>query len=157
MKLAVGPYCRQYKTTACFFFLWLSFFLSKMCLEVAQHILVLPITHFRLCYAHLGTVSTSIIFWENRWIRPRADKGKKKKQTILPAISTHCWFSIFPEMSKWDFTASRYDPDYLEILRVLNSLTVLSTVNQMFTWLAWSTYCSAEPVYMQGITPYRKY
>jgi hypothetical protein len=55
-------------------------------------------------------------------------------------------------MSKWDFMASRCDPDYLEILRVLNSLTVLSTVNQMLIWLAWSTYCSAEPVYMQGIT-----
>ncbi len=60
-------------------------------------------------------------------------------------------------MSKWDFMASRYDLDYLEILRVLNSVTVLSTVNQMLTWLAWSTYCSAEPVYMQGITLYCKY
>jgi hypothetical protein len=60
-------------------------------------------------------------------------------------------------MSKWDFTASRYDPDYLEILRVLKSLTVLSNVNQKLTWLALSTYCSAEHVYMQGITPYCKY
>jgi hypothetical protein len=42
IKSAMGPYCRQYQSTVCFFSPPLAYGPTKMCLVMFRHILVLP-------------------------------------------------------------------------------------------------------------------
>jgi hypothetical protein len=101
LKLATGPYCRQYESTACFFSR-LPICLAKMCLVVLRHILELPrhtmvllctfwtckgiwcplqaqkcVQHVpKLCLGIIHIYSTKMIWW-------KADKEKKKQAILL--------------------------------------------------------------------------
>jgi hypothetical protein len=58
-KSAKGPYCRQYKTTACFFFPWLPICLTNACLVVPKYILEVP-KHILVVPRH--TLATQVMY-----------------------------------------------------------------------------------------------
>jgi hypothetical protein len=66
--------------------------LSKMCLEMPSHILVLPITDFGSCYTHFGQVIdtfwASSIFFEKKMDQAMGRKGKKKQAVLLYCLES---------------------------------------------------------------------
>ncbi len=60
LKQANGPYCRKYKSGACFFFflicIWPNPSFSQKRWMMPGHILMLPIVDFVSSYAHFGPV-----------------------------------------------------------------------------------------------------